>query len=130
MLKYKWKRLTIQTGQDFLQMQEIINEVKPEIGAVDTETDGLHIVNCKPFVVPFGFLDPKNLRGFTFAVDLENCPIADEVLSYWDNISHSLKMYMGHNIKFDLHMLANIGHEENDNFNQFVWFLSAVGDII
>ena len=96
-------------------MQRIVQTVKPEIGAVDTETDGLHIINCKPFVVQFGFLDPSNCRGFSFAVDLENCPIADEVLSYWDKVAHSLKMYMGHNIKFDLHMLANIGHEYKDN---------------
>ena len=96
-------------------MQRIVQAVKPEIGAVDTETDGLHIINCKPFVVQFGFLDPSNCRGFSFAVDLENCPIADEVLSYWDTVAHSLKMYMGHNIKFDLHMLANIGHEYKDS---------------
>ena len=96
-------------------MQRIVQTVKPEIGAIDTETDGLHIINCKPFVVQFGFLDPSNCRGFSFAVDLENCPIADEVLSYWEKVAHSLKMYMGHNIKFDLHMLANIGHEYKDN---------------
>ena len=115
MLKYQWNSLTITTRGDFDKLKEIVTKTQPQIGAVDTETSGLHIVNDKPFVVQFGFLDIPNMRGFTFAVDLENCAFADEVLAYWESIAHTLKWYMGHNIKFDLHMLANIGHKYEDS---------------
>lgn len=115
MLKYQWQMLTIQNSDDFQMLKNIVEEVQPNVGAVDTETDGLHIINCKPFVVQFGFLSLRDMKGFTFAVDLERCPIADEVLSYWESIAHRLVIYVGHNIKFDLHMLANIGHEYKEN---------------
>ena len=114
MLKYQWNSLTITTPGDFNKLKSIVTKTQPQIGAVDTETSGLHIINDKPFVVQFGFLDIPNMRGFTFAVDLEHCSFADEVLTYWESIAHNLKWYMGHNIKFDLHMLANIGHPYED----------------
>ena len=124
MLKYQWNSLTITTRGDFEKLKSIITNTKPRIGAVDTETSGLHIVNDKPFVVQFGFLDIPNMRGFTFAVDLEHCSFADEVLTYWDSIAHTLKMYMGHNIKFDLHMLANIGHPyDGDNLTDTMFWI-------
>lgn len=114
MLKYQWNSLTITTRGDFDKLKSIVTKTKPKIGALDTETSGLHIINDKPFVVQFGFLDIPNMRGFTFAIDLENCSFADEVLSYWDKVAHNLVWYMGHNIKFDLHMMANIGHPYED----------------
>lgn len=124
MLKYQWNSLTITTRGDFEKLKSIVTNTKPQIGAVDTETSGLHIVNDKPFVVQFGFLDIPNMRGFTFAVDLETCPIADEVLTYWDTVAHTLRWYMGHNIKFDLHMLANIGHQyEDDNLTDTMFWI-------
>ena len=124
MLKYQWNSLTITTRGDFEKLKSIVTNTKPQIGAVDTETSGLHIVNDKPFVVQFGFLDIPNMRGFTFAVDLETCPIADEILTYWDTVAHTLRWYMGHNIKFDLHMLANIGHQyEDDNLTDTMFWI-------
>ena len=115
MLKYQWNSLTIATRGDFDKLKSIVTQTQPTVGAVDTETSGLHIINDTPFVVQFGFLDIPNMRGFTFAVDLEHCSFADEVLTYWESVAHTLKLYMGHNIKFDLHMLTNIGHKYEDN---------------
>ena len=116
MLKYKWTSLTIQSQQTFNRLKSIFDTVQPKVGAVDTETNGLHTINSKPFVVQFGFLDEKNMRGFTFAIDLEQTPaLAKEVLSYWTQKAHTLKIYAGHNIKFDLHMLANIGFPYSDS---------------
>lgn len=111
MLKYDWTCLTIQTPNDFKTLQNIIDDVKPTVGAVDTETDGLHIINNKPFVVQFGFIDETKIRGFSFAIDLEKTPnLANEVLAYWHKKAEDFKYYLGHNIKYDLHMLENIGH--------------------
>lgn len=117
MLKYKWTSQTIYTHDDFKILQSIVNAVKPTIGAVDTETTGLHIILDKPFVVQFGFLDEANLEGFTFAIDLEatSKEFADEILTYWGKVAANFEAYMGHNIKFDLHMLTNIGHPYTAN---------------
>ena len=124
MLKYQWTSLTISSRSDFQKLINIVNDVNPEYGAVDTETDGLHIMENKPFLVQFGFLDMPKLRGYTFAIDLENTSFADEVLTYWESVAHSLKLYMGHNIKFDLHMLANIGHEYiDDNLTDTMFYI-------
>lgn len=125
MLKYKWDSLTIRGKQDFNRLKNIFETIQPSVGAIDTETDGLHIINCKPFVVQFGFLDEKNMRGFTFAVDLENNPtIAKEVLKYWTEKAYTFKHYMGHNIKFDLHMMANIGFEYlGDNLTDTTFYI-------
>ena len=111
MLRYQWTSRTISTYHDFEYLKNVVEKVQPTIGAVDTETDGLHIINNKPFVVQFGLLNEPEQRGFTFAVDLENCPFANEVLSYWSTVATELDYYMGHNVKFDLHMLTNIGHK-------------------
>jgi len=124
MLKFQWTKTTIQSRSDFEVLQKIVAEVNPKIGALDTETDGLHIINSKPFVVQFGFLDIPNMKGYTFAVDLENTGFADEVLTYWDSVANNLECYMGHNIKFDLHMLANIGHEyRNKNLTDTMFYI-------
>ena len=108
--------MTISTSSDIKILKNIVNTVKPRFGAVDTETSGLHIINDKPFVVQFGFLDEPNRRGFTFAVDFEKTPsIANEALSYWTETAKSLQIYLGHNIKYDLHMLKNIGYEYKES---------------
>ena len=108
--------MTISTSSDIKILKNIVNTVKPRFGAVDTETSGLHIINDKPFVVQFGFLDEPNRRGFTFAVDFEKTPsIANEALSYWTETAKNLQIYLGHNIKYDLHMLKNIGYEYKES---------------
>lgn len=117
MLKYQWECLTISTESHFRKLQNIVNDVKPTVGAMDTETSGLHIILDKPFVIQFGFLDEKRLRGFTFALDLENTnkELQQLVLNYWSKEALKLKVYAGHNIKFDLHMLYNINHPYSGN---------------
>ena len=72
MLRFQWTKTTIQSRSDFEYLKHIVDTVHPKVGALDTETDGLHIINSKPFVVQFGFLDIPHKQGFTFAIDLEN----------------------------------------------------------
>ena len=124
MYRFQWTKTNIQSRSDFEYLKNVVNSVQPKVGALDTETDGLHIKNSKPFVVQFGFLDIPNKQGFTFVVDLEKLSFADEVLTYWDTVAYSLDCYMGHNIKFDLHMMANIGHEyRGDNLTDTMFYI-------
>ena len=133
MLRFQWTKTTINSRSDFEFLKNVVHSVQPKVGALDTETDGLHIINNKPFVVQFGFLDIPNKRGFTFVIDLENNykPFTEEVLSYWDSIAHTLDYYMGHNIKFDLHMMANIGHEyKGDNLTDTQFYIRYAHDAL
>ena len=69
--------------------------------AIDTETTGLHLKADKPFLLTLTFDDKSR------AVDLKEVSTA-----YLQEIFMQLgsfKYVVGHNIKFDLHMLANIG---------------------
>jgi len=69
--------------------------------AIDTETTGLHLKADTPFLLTLTF-DEKSR-----ALDLTNVsrPYLQEIF----NLLAHFKFVVGHNIKFDLHMLANIG---------------------
>lgn len=124
MLKYQWEKLTISSYDDFERLKSIVQTVKPTIGGLDTETNGLHIINCEPFIVQFGFLDEAHRRGFTFAVDLENTTFANEVLSFWHSVAETLEIYSGQNIKYDLHMMQNEGHPyTKDNITDLMFYI-------
>jgi DNA polymerase-1 len=110
MLKFKWTCLTITTAKAARQMVEQFNRLQPEIGGFDTEDTGLHIILDKPFLFQFGYLDIPNKHGYTYAVDLERQPIfARQVISAWQELAKTLKIYFAHNVKFDLSMMINLG---------------------
>jgi DNA polymerase-1 len=69
--------------------------------AIDTETTGLHIKADKPFLITLTFDDKSRaivVKDFT----------KEDLSRIFDYISQ-FKHAVGHNIKFDLHMLENIG---------------------
>ena len=110
MLKYHWNNITIRTNQQANLMIKLFKEQQPEIGGFDTETTGLHIILDKPFLFQFGWLDQKNKEGYSFVVDIEKQPkLAHAVIQAWHKLAENLKYYFAHNIKFDLHMLTNLG---------------------
>lgn len=109
MLKRKWYKTTITTNKQANDMVRQFKELSPKVGAFDTETDGLHIILSKPFLFQFGYLHPTEDIGYTYAVDLERYPdLARQVIKVWNTLAESLELYLGHNVKFDLHMLTNI----------------------
>ena len=110
MLKYKWHSTTITTNFQANKMIELFNEQHPQIGGFDTETTGLHIILDKPFLFQFGWLNRETKEGYTFVVDIERQPkLAKAVIQTWHLLAESLIKYFAHNVKFDLHMLTNIG---------------------
>ena len=110
MLRIKWSHKDIETEEDFDYM---INLVQTELnniiaGAFDTETTGLRITHDVPFLFQFGFVT-QTLYGYTFVVDLEvNPQLARRVITMWHSLAAQFPIYLGHNVKFDLHMLENI----------------------
>lgn len=98
--KYKYNVVYLGEDEDFIALENNFNTVKPEIVAWDTETDGLHIMTAKPFLIGFGFdkylyiYEPTKWRNeFLFA--LVSKPF--------------VKYFVAHNTKFDYHMMINFG---------------------
>lgn len=91
---------------------------KPNYICYDTETDGLHIMKAKPFLVSIGF--NKTVRTFDYNSDLVNAlwkiymlPDKDTMKTLQDNPN-----YMGlfaHNAKYDYHMMWNGGSKIPDD---------------
>ena len=126
MLMLKWSLIHITTNVQANAMIKTFEEVQPIYGAFDTETDGLHIIHSKPFVFQFGFLDLPNNRGYAYAVDMVAQPqLATAVITRWHVLAKRLKKYMGHNVKFDLHMLINnkTPYEYEDNLTDTMFWI-------
>lgn len=101
---------TIKTNEDAYAMVENFKRCAPHIGAFDTETTGLHIINDKPFLFVFGWAAEEQGIIYTYVVDLEQQPdLAYQVIYAWHSLIQTLDKYLAHNMKFDLHMMTNIG---------------------
>lgn len=109
MIQLHWTHFDLVTHEDVTAMLKLYKQTKPTAGAFDTETTGLHIINDKPFVFAFGWIDPPN--GYTFVLDLEQRPrFARSVVNLWQTkCASKLQLYLGHHIVYDLHMMANYG---------------------
>lgn len=106
----EWIHTTITTNKAANDMLHQVDALCPKIGAFDTETDGLHIIQSKPFLFQFGYLHPTKPIGYTYVVDIQRQPeLAEQVITAWHKRAAHLDEYLAHNCKFDLHMLTNIG---------------------
>ena len=87
-------------------MLELFEKDKPIVSGFDTETTGLHLIRDKPFLIIFGWLIPKKKYGrvFTFYPTKENMELFLE-------LAKRSKVFVGHNVTYDLSMLRNIGYK-------------------
>ena len=91
--------------------------------AFDTETDTpidmvkrkesnlIDIVNDRPFLIQFGF------NNNIYLADIENKDkdFLSAILNLFDTICTKSNLVLGHNIKFDINMLMNIGYKFHTN---------------
>ena len=105
----------IETKQDLLDVIGLFKSGKPEVIFFDTETDGIHIKNNKPFLLQFGFvINVDELH--VFYVDRELHPdLFKQTVLVMFKLASKCKYLCGHNVKFDLHMLANLGYNYEGN---------------
>lgn len=110
MLRFKWHFCYIENVMQANDMVKLFNETDHDAGAFDTETTGLSIILDKPFLYQFGWITSSG-NGYAFAVDLERHPaLARQVIAYWQKyLASTLPIYLGHNVKYDLSMMCNIG---------------------
>ena len=127
-----WTHVTITTNQQATDMVHTFKETVPEIGAMDTETIGLHIKCDKPFLYQFGWFNESMKQGWTYVVDLERQPVlAHQVIRRWHELAKRLKKFLGHNIKYDMHMCRNAGIEYQwDNISDTMLYIRLAHDAI
>jgi DNA polymerase-1 len=108
MLKCEWTHTTITSEEALNNMVSNYKASDVLVAAFDTETTGLHHIYDKPFLFQFGWCT-SDYKGYTYAVDIEAYPdLAQRVITVWNVLASTAPKYIGHNVKFDLHMLLNI----------------------
>lgn len=110
MKKFKWNTKIIKTQEDINEFKTKYDNADVRVCAMDTETDGLHIIHNKPFVYQFGFVDESANTGYSYAVEIES-PVSKNFIIASLNRALKTEIMVGSNIKFDLHMLKNIGYD-------------------
>lgn len=128
MLKLRWHLQHITTNAEANQLIEFLKSLDGQIlyGAFDTESTGLHIIFDTPFLYQFGFVHPNGTDGYAYSVDIEKQPILSKaVIRIWHSFCKSFKYYMGHNVKFDLHQLINLGipYDYEDNITDTMFWI-------
>lgn len=77
---------------------------------IDTETTGLNIINDKPFLIQYGLVD-EQLNLINTVVFDPRIDVADR--NHFENLLQIIPTVVGHNIKFDIHMLINAGFKQS-----------------
>ena len=114
-LKTNFKVIT--NKSDLIEAIKLYKKYKTLI-FFDTETTGLNIKYDTPFLLPWGFLNKNNTEAFIFCVDIDNNKdLFIETAKVLRILASQNRGLCGHNIKYDLHMLDNIGVELWDNIN-------------
>ena len=97
-----WVKKHAATIDDLLAYIRKVNVI-----AFDTETTGLHIIEDKPFVITLAF--ETGGRYIAFSYDMTNHTKEENgkvIQAIYDATRHGC--LIGHNIVYDLHMLANV----------------------
>ena len=110
-----YNRYFVDTHNEFNDMLKEISKAKGWL-SFDTETTGLHLKKDKPFLLTLTFEESS------YAVDLENFSHQD--LNDLFMLLNRFELVIGHNVKFDLHMLKNIDvdYPNSDNLSDTMIF--------
>lgn len=132
MFKLKWTSRDLNTYADWQEVYQHIKELQPQICAFDTETTGLHIKHDKPFLFQFGFVHPLEPdKGYTFLVDFRYNKDARRIVNEWHDIVKNASNNLAHNVKFDVHMLDNIGiNFQDDNLDDTQFYIRYGSDAL
>jgi DNA polymerase-1 len=109
MKRFNWNKKIIKTLEDVSEFVTLYNNTHPRVCSLDTETTGLHIIKDKPFVYQFGFVNEETNIGYAYAVE-DSTEVWGKFLRASLNSALKAEKLVGSNIKFDLHMLRNIGY--------------------
>lgn len=108
------KKSVIKNIADVLDFIKQYKEDEPQISSFDTETTGLQIVRDTPFLYVFGYLIKDQTIIKTWLIDIRDVEskVWHSTIYATQEMFKSSKYVVGHNIKYDLHMMSNIGYPE------------------
>ena len=110
-----YKRYFVESKEEFNKMLDEMSKARGWL-SFDTETTGLHLKEDKPFLLTLTFED------LSYAVDLDSFGAYD--LNKLTELFSRFELAIGHNVKFDLHMLKNIDvdYPTSDNLSDTMIF--------
>lgn len=110
----------IKTKKDLIDAIVKYKEITQGKGSIiffDTETTGLNIRYDTPFLIPWGFIDYKNEKAYIYVCDIDvDARLFKQTCKVVVELSKD-KGLCGHNTKYDIHMLNNIGVETPDEIH-------------
>lgn len=115
---YEMKEIKTKTDLiDAIVKYKEITQGKGSIIFFDTETTGLNIRYDTPFLIPWGFIDYKNEKAYIYVCDIDvDAKLFKQTCKVVVELSKD-KGLCGHNTKYDIHMLNNIGVETPDEIH-------------
>lgn len=111
-------------------VQELFKSQPPNAAAFDTEANSLHIIDGRLFLFQFGWYSTEHDVMHVYLVD-KSSPDYKEIIKLWHGIVKYSPVYLGHNVKYDLHMVANedLPYAE-DNISDTLFYIRAAHDNI
>lgn len=111
MYQFNWNHITIKNTKEnlsiFKQTCKRIEEIDPDLLALDTETTGLHIIKNKAFCISFGVANSQTKEAISFSIDIDHHKA--EAVNIIKLLLKKVKKIIFWNAKYDLHMLYNVG---------------------
>lgn len=125
-----WIKQELRHHKDFESAIALFKTSTIKAAAFDTEDTGLHLIDDKPFVFQFGWVT-TDLIGYAYAIDLELCMWGHAAIREWHALVRNAPYYLGHNVKFDLHMCENIdcGYTGDNISDTQIWIRMAHDNI-
>lgn len=121
----------IKAQADMIALLEKYRQYPPLVAAFDTETTGLNIIEDVPFLFQFGWYNLETNTIYVGVIDIEQTPNATFFIKEWHNTVQLAPLYLAHNIKYDLHMVANIGAPYTaDNISDTAFYIRFAHDNI
>ena len=122
--KYNYKHLDVncfeETMNSLYNFLKVAEEAKPDYIYYDTETNGLHIITSRPFLVSIGF--KKDEYKYVLTMDYNK----EIMTAFWDMLKSATLWkndnFIGvgaHNAKYDYHMMENGGSPISEDIDLF-----------
>lgn len=123
--------LVIKTKSDMHDLLRLYQKHPPLVAAFDTESTGLSIIEDMPFLFQFGWYNQDTDIVYVGIIDLEETEDAKECIKLWHTRAKCAPIYLAHNIKFDLHMLTNLGTPYTyNNISDSIFYIRFANDNI